>query len=344
MKPLFPYAGGKSKVAKAIWAAFGDVGNYVEPFFGGGAVLLARPHEPAIETINDKDGFVSNFYRAAKADSAALARAANWPLNENDLHARHAWLVKARRELTARLEGDPEFYDAQIAGWWLWGICSWIGGGWCSGTGPWRSIGGRLVKIEGEKNGTKRSLPRISRVGMEGRRPDLGGRGRGVGIHSSCDRAAFKNLSALADRLRYVRVCCGDWTRIISRSVTTEHGMTGMFLDPPYSRELRDPDIYATDSAGNNPAGECGRWCGENGENPLLRIALCGYDGEHNHLEAQGWRVYAWKANGGYSNRGNGRGKKNRNLERIWFSPGCLSDTASIEQMPLWKQQGGIEA
>ena len=35
--------GGKSKVAKQVWAALGDVQNYCEPFFGSGAVLLGRP-------------------------------------------------------------------------------------------------------------------------------------------------------------------------------------------------------------------------------------------------------------------------------------------------------------
>ena len=39
----FPYFAGKSRVAAEVWARFGAVDNYVEPFFGSGAVLLARP-------------------------------------------------------------------------------------------------------------------------------------------------------------------------------------------------------------------------------------------------------------------------------------------------------------
>ena len=39
-----------------------------------------------------------------------------------------------------KLMGDPDYYDAKIAGWWLWGICQWIGSGWCSGQGPWRVL------------------------------------------------------------------------------------------------------------------------------------------------------------------------------------------------------------
>lgn len=36
----------------------------------------------------------------------------------------------------------------------------------------------------------------------------------------------------------------------------------------------------------------------------------------------------AWKANGGYSNVSNARGRNNANLERIWFSPHCLAPAA----------------
>ena len=43
IKTPFPYTGGKSSVAPEVWRRFGDVKNYVEPFFGGGGVLLNRP-------------------------------------------------------------------------------------------------------------------------------------------------------------------------------------------------------------------------------------------------------------------------------------------------------------
>ena len=37
--------------------------------------------------------------------------------------------------------------------------------------------------------------------------------------------------------------------------------------------------------------------------------------------EEHGWSVYSWKANGGYGNQGESRGRDNANRERIWFSP-----------------------
>ena len=41
----FPWFGGKRRVAPIVWQRFGDVQNYVEPFFGSGAVLLNRSVE-----------------------------------------------------------------------------------------------------------------------------------------------------------------------------------------------------------------------------------------------------------------------------------------------------------
>ena len=43
LRAPFPWFGGKRKVADAVWQRLGRVGNYVEPFFGSGAVLLGRP-------------------------------------------------------------------------------------------------------------------------------------------------------------------------------------------------------------------------------------------------------------------------------------------------------------
>ena len=145
---------------------FGNVQNYVEPFFGSGAVLLGRPQPfDGVETVNDKDGFVANFWRALQAAPDEVARHADWPVNENDLHARHVWLVERKKKLQARLEGDPDFYDARIAGYWVWGIACWIGSGFCSGNGPWKSVevdGAReLVHVGNDGQGVNRKLPHL---------------------------------------------------------------------------------------------------------------------------------------------------------------------------------------
>jgi hypothetical protein len=69
-------------------------------------------------------------------------------------------------------------------------------------------------------------------------------------------------------------------------------------------------------------------WAIENGDNPSLRIALCGYEGEHQMPDS--WDCVAWKARGGYGSQGDGRGRENAARERIWFSPYCLKPQQSL--------------
>ncbi|KKL96366.1 hypothetical protein LCGC14_1845200 [marine sediment metagenome] len=84
LKAPFPWFGGKRRVADKVWERFGDVPNYVEPFAGSLAVLLERPHQPHVETVNDKDGFIANFYRALAADPEGVAKWCDFPVNEAD--------------------------------------------------------------------------------------------------------------------------------------------------------------------------------------------------------------------------------------------------------------------
>jgi DNA adenine methylase len=132
LRAPFPYPGGKRRIAHAVWSALGNVRVYVEPFFGSGAVLLNRPHEPGIETINDVDGLLCNVWRALQAAPADVARHADFPVSEIDLHARHRELVIAAKSVRARLEADARWFDSELAGWWIWGASCWIGAGWCA--------------------------------------------------------------------------------------------------------------------------------------------------------------------------------------------------------------------
>lgn len=343
MKTPFPFYGGKAPVASEVWARLGDVPNFVEPFFGSGAVLLARPHQwwDRIETVNDADGMISNFWRATRADPDAVARWADWPVEENSLHARHAWLVERKDSLQTKLEGDPDYYDAKIAGWWLWGICIWIGSGWCSGVGPWHQEDGELVRRTNDGTGTWRQLPHLGNAGrgISRRRPDVDGKGinrqlprlnNGDGLCGTWSDHLRDMMRQLSDRLRRVRVCCGDWSRICGPTPTFIQGLTGVFLDPPYSHEERDSGLYDVEM---ETAGSVREWAMAQGENPLMRIALCGYEGEHEMPET--WHVYAWKTQGGYGNQGNGRGLKNASRETIWFSPHCLTPESTRQGVLL---------
>lgn len=302
LKAPFPWFGGKSRAAGIIWERFGNVPNYVEPFAGSLAVLLGRPTEPHTETVNDLDCYLANFWRAVAADPLAVASFADWPVNEADLLARHRWLVR-RDDFKALLKTDPSAYDAKIAGWWVWGLCCWIGSGWC---------------VQRWNRGTPEQLPHLGDAGRGVHRklPHLGDAGSGIA----------EWFDQLSERLRRVRVACGEWDRVLSDSVTVKHGMTAVMLDPPYDAGEHDVDYSAGGSG--NVSSSVREWAIANGDNPLLRIALCGYESEHAMPES--WECVAWKAAGGYGSQSNGRGRENPNRERIWFSPACLKPETQL--------------
>jgi hypothetical protein len=162
--------------------------------------------------------------------------------------------------------------------------------------------------------------------------PDISGESGayGRGVHACGLEAKTGGLisyfESLAARLRRVRVCCGDWTRIMGYSPTTAVGLTAVLLDPPYAHSTgRDDDIYR-EEAGTISA-DVRAWAIEHGDDPLFRIALCGYDGEHD-MPAN-WDCIAWQPNGGYANisKGETQSRANKSRERIWFSPHCLKPT-----------------
>lgn len=319
LKSPYPWFGGKSRIAPEVWRRFGDTPNYVEPFFGSGAVLLARPDFDGYrtETVNDLDGHVSNFWRAVQADPAEVARHAAMIVSELDLHARGTWLFyrPSAREWVEQLRGDPEYYDAKSAGWWVWFVSSWTGG-----------------------------LPAVPEDGKYGRGvnrrlPHLGDAGRGVNrLLTYAPRKAellTEYFEQLAARLERVRVCCGDWRRALTPALTVRHGLTAVFLDPPYSKEAgRTAQIYSVES--DSVAHAVREWAIANGDNPLLRIALCGYDSEHDGKMPDGWHRHAWKTAGGYGSRGNGNGRANAHREVVWFSPHCLRPVTAEEQPTLF--------
>lgn len=342
----FPFFGGKRRVADLVWSRFGDVATYNEPFAGSLAVLLGRPTAPRIETVNDLDAYIANFWRALQAAPDLVAKHADSPVNEADLHSRHRWLVASLPAFSKRLREDPHYFDATIAGWWVWGQCLWIGSGWCEATRPpvttQRPETG-LVNAKGV-HALHKKRPALKDSGPDGvsyRRWQGGGQGGGSGVHAprllaqqipdlSGDSGAsgrgihacrlsgglYAYMRALADRLRRVRVCCGDWGRVLTPSVTTYIGVCGVLLDPPYSHDLRQR-CYAED---HDISADVRAWALAHGDDPLFRIALCGYEGEHQMPAS--WECVPWKAHGGYSR--SERGVANRSRERIWFSKFCL--------------------
>lgn len=74
MKPPFPYYGGKSRIAEQIAALLPSHDLYLEPFFGSGAVLFAKPPSRH-EIVNDLNGDIACFFRVLRDQPTELERA-----------------------------------------------------------------------------------------------------------------------------------------------------------------------------------------------------------------------------------------------------------------------------
>lgn len=241
-KPPFPWYGGKSRIAAEVWKRFGAVRQYVEPFAGSLAVLLACPHELKSVVVNDLDCHIANFWRATSADAAAVAAHADHPVSEIDLQARLRWMLD-RADFKARMLADPLFYDARMTGWWCWGQCASILGNW------------------------------MSTKGLNAK-PDLHPYGHGILADDGIGR-----IFALRHRLRDVKTLCGDWSRAVSsRALLREVTPCGIFLDPPYSA-ARATGCYVEDSF--DVAARVREWALAHGDDTDLRIAVCGHAGEY---------------------------------------------------------------
>jgi len=344
LKAPFVWFGGKRRVAPQVWDALGDVDQYVEPFAGSLAVPLGRPrwHVGTCETVNDCDSFLINVWRALRDTPDEVARWCDAPVDETELLSRHLWLVNTGRERIAKLETDPLFSDARTAGYWLYGINAWIGSGWCSGNGPWHIVDGEVRQLPHLGNagqGVNRKLPHLGNAGQGVNRqlPHLGDAGQGVnrqrphlgnaGQDSEPQTSGligyFNELSA---RIRNMRICCGDWTRVVTDGALSYGETVGIFMDPPYLGEVRTKDLYRVDDHEISHAVR--EWCLENGDNPRYRIVLCGYRAEHEDKMPPTWRRLFYSASKSYGTStavGNGKGNdSNRHNEALWFSPNCI--------------------
>jgi DNA adenine methylase len=314
MNSPFPYFGGKRTVAAAVWARLGSPAQYIEPFCGSAAVLLACPRPAALEVVCDGSGFIANFWRAVKHQPAAVAEWADYPVSHIDLGARHGWLMAQRDRIGAAMQ-DPDWAgDAKVAGWWLWGQCCWIGSGWCDWFGqiPHAGNAGRGVQAIGK-------IPHAGDAGRGvqaiGQIPHVSDAGMGAdALLTSCGRTAWAWLHRIADRLERVRVVHGDWSRCLNNHFGGDD--TAVFLDPPYrSYEA----LYGKAGAVADAVEAWAR------ENEHLRIALCGHRDDY---KLAGWDAVEWSRG-----RLTYSGGQTTDSECVWYSPACLPAVLTQERL-----------
>jgi hypothetical protein len=349
----FPYFGGKRSVAADVWRRLGEPKQYIEPFCGSLAILLAKRKPASLEVVGDANGFIANFWRAVKHDPAAVATSADYPVSHVDLGARHKWLMGQRERLAAELHDCHWPGDAKVAGWWLWGQCCWIGSGWCdwgkgdagrgiqaAGQIPHVGNAGRGIQAAGQiphvsdaGRGIQAAgqIPHVSDAGRgiqaAGKIPHVSDAGRGI---QAAGKIPHVSSAGMGDLLTTGGMAAWDWlhkiatrldrVRVIhgdwSRCLNCHYGgaETAIFFDPPY---LAFEGLYGVDGP---VAAQVAAWAAENAH---LRIAICGHRGDY---DLPGWDPVDWDR--GRLTYGS---DKTTAQECIWYSPACHPATLKQE-------------
>jgi site-specific DNA-adenine methylase len=296
MRQLFPYIGGKYSVAPEINRRFGNIDTRIDAFTGSSSWILASP-PVRYEIVNDLDGYVVNYLRAVKYAPDKVARHLDFPRAELELIAYHHYTRDRLPELVARLGGEPDYYEPILAARWAYVMAHSLMYEY-KRAGGWSVRDGRLVyergtgRIRGSMTSRHLLLTRLLK-----------------------ERRVFEYITSLSERLRCVQVWWNDFEVVVEKADRSEFGVVGVLLDPPYPRHLRDYD-YDTDGA--DVWHRAARWAVSNGDNPRLRIAVCGYnDAESDALFPSGWARFVWRRSGI---------GQNKDRECIWFSPHCKGD------------------
>lgn len=287
-----------------------------------------------IETVNDRDGLLVNFWRAVRSDPEQTAYHASWPVSHVDLVARRMvlkeWLTNDAN--LERMMVDDQYCDHRIAGYWVWCQALAIGSLSKQLAGPWWRAGGNLVKLR-------------SPQGVEITRPHVTAQ-QGIEVlslrhnpltrpYSFVNPNVIKWFTFLQARLRHVRILCDDWKRVVAMIDTNyyqrETPIISVFLDPPYTHTLRvDNKYYTIDDA--ETCRDVLNWCKTYGSDQRYRIVLAAYEDDgHDELLTLGWRKYRWYRR----NRDmvglakSERAKQLRELERLYASPHCCAPISS---------------
>ena len=188
------YFGGKSRWIDTVWQRIGKVGVWSEPCMGTAVMTLNNPEPAPREVCCDLNAFVANFYRAVRGDYEQAAYWADWPTNHHDLTARHRWLLRWGAENAERVSEDAEWFDAKAAGFWVWGQSSWIGHGWCDGTG-WE----QRPLIDHKSGGRGVNMQRVH-MPVDDKRPKVPD-GGGSGVSAQRDRVPGDQIPHISDQV-----------------------------------------------------------------------------------------------------------------------------------------------
>lgn len=123
MSSVLNYPGSKKRIASWIIKHMPVHHSYVEPYFGCGAVLFAKASAP-IETVNDLDGEVVNFFRVVR-DPESREKLQEWLMYTP--YARQVYDDTFLREPESNVERAAYFAirSMQSHGFRMTGDCGW---------------------------------------------------------------------------------------------------------------------------------------------------------------------------------------------------------------------------
>lgn len=202
MSQPLKWHGGKHYLAKRIIALFPPHVHYVEPYFGGGAVLFAKPREwieQHSEVVSDIDGGLTNFWAVLENDvsfgkfvrkcqATPFSEAAFWEAK------RHCELL----ELAFGLGDEPHIG-------WAWAF---------------------FIRYRQSRQGLGRDFATLSRTRTR----------RGMNEQASAWLSAVEGLPEAHERLKRVVILNDDALKVIEQQDGPD---TFFYLDPPYLPETR---------------------------------------------------------------------------------------------------------
>ena len=131
-------------------------------------------------------------------------------------------------------------------------------------------------------------------------------------------------LQALAIRLKSVIVLNRSWESAVTPSVLAQtdsgaHPPVGILLDPPYTTEGRDANVYGSDADGTSDAVAEESWTWAQAHGDRYRIAYCCHEGDITIPD--GWTSETQSFSGIRTAK-----RRGDRRDQILFSPACLPD------------------
>lgn len=109
-KPIIPWPGGKTRLAKTLLRLFPDHRCYVEPFAGAAALLFARPEPAPVEVLNDINGDLIRLYRCIQHHLDEFVRQFRWALVSREMFK---WLDQADVDGLTEIQRAARFFYLQ---------------------------------------------------------------------------------------------------------------------------------------------------------------------------------------------------------------------------------------